>query len=60
MEKEIYLCQWNPITEEKPTRQNYYICYAYEGAFCAYWDGEKFETELSVTHWMPMPPPPKR
>ena len=51
--------QWRKLKDEKPTYQGYYICgNNAEGTFFADWDGDKFDVELSVTHWMPLPPHP--
>ena len=62
--------EWIPVTERLPEEKVNYII-RYNHAYCdndGYWaigfcfyDGEKFQIDLSykVTHWMPLPEPPK-
>lgn len=62
--------EWIPVDERLPEEKVYCIVH-YKHAYCdndGYWaigfcfyDGEKFRIDLAykVTHWMPMPDPPK-
>lgn len=62
--------EWIPVKDRLPEEKVNYIV-RYQHAYCdndGYWaigfcfyDGEKFRIDLAykVTHWMPMPQPPK-
>ena len=62
--------EWIPVTDRLPEERVNCIVH-YKHAYCnndGYWaigscfyDGEKFQTNLAykVTHWMPIPEPPK-
>lgn len=56
---------WIPVTERLPETYTWVLVYAekHEVAFDAYYDGSQWKDALLnglvVTHWMPLPEPPK-
>lgn len=56
--------KWIPVTERMPEKSCYCLCY-WKGytCRCKYWrQSQRFEfngREVKVTHWMPLPEPPK-
>lgn len=66
----IYPYRWIPVTERLPEEDGYYLCnvrsFAFRGSFYAamlkYDKGGFIEGHIytdDVTHWMPLPEPPK-
>lgn len=63
--------KWIPVTERLPQEEKEYWCFCRGGAWKQlswmdryFWNGEKFEFPWGgehdeVTHWMPLPTPPK-
>lgn len=62
--KGVTVQKWVPVTERLPEESRYYLCY-WDGhtRLCKYWrQYKRFEfngREAKVTHWMPLPEPPK-
>ena len=64
----IYPYQWIPVTERLPEDEKKVLCILEDGFFCILewksWDwlwndGHNVYAEKDVTHWMPLPQPPK-
>ena len=60
--------QWIPVTERLPEDEKKVLCILEDGFFCILewksWDwlwndGHNVYAEKDVTHWMPLPQPPK-
>jgi hypothetical protein len=60
--------QWIPVTERLPENDQYALCVMEDGSFRVFqwnyidwmWnDGNEWWQEKDVTHWMPLPEPPK-
>lgn len=63
----VTIQRWIPVTERLPEEQKNVIAYTDVGSFAetAHWTGYRwektwdFEVLYGVTHWMPLPEPPK-
>ena len=60
--------QWIPVTERLPEDEQKVLCILDDGFFCILewlswewlWnDGHNVYAEKDITHWMPLPEPPK-
>jgi hypothetical protein len=55
--------QWIPLSERQPpTIGTYLICTDKFGIVLAHWYGDRFgvgRASKRITHWMPLPKPPK-
>ena len=59
--------QWIPVSERLPQEMKPVLAWYWDGHFaeCARWTGRRWETTwefedlMGVTHWMPLPEPPK-
>ena len=61
---EVAKPRWIPVTERLPERNNSYLVYVYgEATEMNYWHGKwhrlRDDYTKAVTHWMPLPEPPK-
>ena len=63
---EIEIPKWIPVTERLPEESGEYLCYCgeYDGICIVYLEILKTKSKWRsnrkrVTHWMPMPEPPK-
>ena len=65
---EVVRDMWIPVTERLPEDEKKVLCILDDGFFCilewASWDwlwsdGHNVYAEKDVTHWMPLPEPPK-
>lgn len=60
----VTIQRWIPVSERLPGKSTYYLCW-WKGhtCRCRYWrQHQRFEfngREVKVTHWMPLPNPPK-
>ena len=64
--------KWIPVTERLPENDQWVLCFMKDKAFGTFrvfqwnyidwqWnDGNEWYDEKDVTHWMPLPEPPKR
>lgn len=59
--------KWIPVTERLPEKYHQVLCYGVNGMSIDYYSGESsvlgrplfMVSEARVTHWMPLPEPPK-
>lgn len=58
--------EWISVEERLPDREGTYLVYTYKGAIkfgdfrCYYASGDEPQFDYYVTHWMPLPEPPKK
>ena len=55
---------WIPMTERLPEENGHYLVHAVGNGYCstyiALWNGRfRADFEMPITHWMPLPQPPK-
>ena len=56
--------RWIPVTERLPEENGHYLVHAvgngYYSTYIALWNGRfRANFEMPITHWMPLPEPPK-
>ena len=63
LDNQVSSSKWIPVSEKLPEKKGtYLICTNNFGIVMAHWYGERFGGGYAakcVTHWMPLPQPPK-
>jgi len=53
--------KWISVKDELPEKIRYYLVFRKENARITsrLWRGNRWESAATITHWMPLPEPPK-